>query len=96
MNVTLVPVNGGPVPYLTIWPTGETQPLVSLMNSDGRVKANAAIVPAGTSGEVSVYVTNTTNVLIDIDAFFDAASDDYRAGLLSPDALPHYRHAKRR
>ncbi|MFZ0314798.1 MAG: Ig domain-containing protein [Candidatus Korobacteraceae bacterium] len=76
LNVTLVPVNGGPVAYLTIWPTGEPQPLVSLMNSDGRVKANAAIVPAGTSGEVSVYVTNTTNVLIDIDAYFDAASDD--------------------
>jgi hypothetical protein len=70
LNVTLVPINGGPVGYLTIWPTGETQPLVSLMNSDGRVKANAAIVPAGTSGEVSVYVTDTTNVLIDIDAYF--------------------------
>ncbi len=75
LNVTLVPINGGPVSYLTIWPTGETQPLVSLMNSDGRVKANAAIVPAGTNGEVNVYVTNTTNVLIDIDAFFDDASD---------------------
>lgn len=75
LNVTLVPVNGGPVAYLTIWPAGEPQPLVSLMNSDGRVKANAAIVPAGTDGEVNVYVTNTTNVLIDIDAYFDAASD---------------------
>ncbi|MGA2905201.1 MAG: hypothetical protein ABSD98_15325, partial [Candidatus Korobacteraceae bacterium] len=74
LNVTLVPVSG-PVRYLTIWPTGEPQPLVSLMNSDGRTKANAAIVPAGTNGEVSVYVTNTTNVLIDIDAYFDAASD---------------------
>lgn len=75
LNVTLVPVNGGPVAYLTIWPTGEPQPLVSLMNSDGRVKANAAIVPAGTNGEVNVYVTNTTNVLIDIDAYFDSATD---------------------
>lgn len=76
LNVTLVPVNGGPVAYLTIWPTGEPQPLVSLMNSlDGRIKANAAIVPAGTSGSVSVYVANTTNVLIDINAYFDSASD---------------------
>ncbi len=75
LNVTLVPVSG-PVGYLTIWPTGESQPLVSLMNSDGRVKANAAIVPAGTpNGEVNVFVTNTTNVLIDIDAYFDGASD---------------------
>ena len=77
LNVTLVPVNGGPVAYLTIWPTGETQPVVSLMNSlDGRIKANAAIVPAGASGQVSVYVTNTTNVLLDINAYFDSASDD--------------------
>ncbi len=76
LNVTLVPVNGGPVSYLTIWPTGEPQPLVSLMNSlDGRVKANAAIVPTGTGGEVNVYVSNTTNILIDIDAYFDSASD---------------------
>ncbi len=75
LNVTLVPVHGHPVGYLTIWPTGEPQPLVSLLNSDGRIKANAAIVPAGTGGQVSVYVTDTTNVLIDIDAYFDAASD---------------------
>ena len=75
LNVTLVPVNNHPVGYLTIWPAGEPQPLVSLMNSDGRIKANAAIVPAGTNGAVSVYVTDTANVLIDIDAYFDSASD---------------------
>ena len=75
LNVTLVPVNQHPVGYLTIWPTGETQPFVSLLNSDGRVKANAAIVPAGIGGQLSVYVTDTTDVLIDINAYFDAASD---------------------
>ncbi len=46
------------------------------MNSfDGRTKANAAIVPAGNSGEVSVYVSDTTNILIDINAYFASASD---------------------
>ena len=46
LNVTVVPM--GPLAYLTIWPTGEGQPVVSNLNSlDGRVKANAAIVPAG-------------------------------------------------
>ena len=75
LNVTLVS-GGSRVRYLTIWPTGEPQPGVSLMNSfDGRTKANAAIVPAGTSGAVSVYVSDTTNVLIDINAYFDPASD---------------------
>jgi YVTN family beta-propeller protein len=73
LNVTVVP--HGPLGYLTIWPTGEYQPLVSTMNSlDGRVKADAAIVPAGSSGEVSVYVTNTTDVILDIDGYFAPVS----------------------
>ena len=46
------------------------------MNSlDGRIKANAAIVPAGTNGAVSVYVSDTTNVVLDIDGYFTAPSD---------------------
>lgn len=68
LNVTAIP--NGPLGYLTAWPTGEDQPLVSLMNSDGRFKANAAIMPAGYQGAVSVYVTNTTNILIDINGYF--------------------------
>ena len=74
LNVTVVPQHT--LGYLTIWPTGETQPTVSTLNSpDGRVKANAAIVPAGTpSGSVSVYVTDTTNVILDIDGYFVASS----------------------
>ena len=49
VNVTVVPA--AELGYLSIWPSGQTQPLVSTLNSDGRVKANAAIVPAGTNGE---------------------------------------------
>ncbi len=60
-----------PVGYLTIRQAGRTQPLVSTMNSlDGRTKANAAIVPAGASGAVSIFVTNTANVVLDIDGYF--------------------------
>lgn len=71
LNVTLIPQNGAPVGYLTIWPAGKNQPLVSTMNSlDGRIKANAAIVPAGASGAVSVFVTNTANIVLDIDGYF--------------------------
>ena len=69
LNVTVVPP--GPLGYLTIWPTGENQPIVSTLNSlDGRVKANAAIVPAGYLGAVSVFVSNTTDVVLDIDGYF--------------------------
>ncbi len=72
LNVTVVPK--GPLGYLTVWPTGEDQPLVSTLNSDGRVKANAAIVPAGTNGAVSFYVTDTTNLVLDIDGYFAPVS----------------------
>jgi hypothetical protein len=69
MNVTVVPQ--GTLGYLTIWPTGQPQPLASTLNSvDGRVKADAAITQAGTSGQVSVYVTNTTDVIIDVNGYF--------------------------
>jgi hypothetical protein len=74
LNVAVVPQ--GPLGYLTIWPTGGPQPVVSTLNSlDGRIKANAAIIGAGTGGAVSVYVTNTTNVVLDIDAYFTPAVD---------------------
>ena len=64
-----------PLGYLTIWPAGEGQPVVSTLNSlDGRIKANAAIVPAGASGAISVYVTNTTNVVLDINGYFAPVS----------------------
>lgn len=73
LNVTVAP--RGPLGYLTVWPTGENQPVVSTMNSlDGRIKANAAIVPAGVSGAVSVYATNTTDVILDINGYFAPAN----------------------
>jgi len=74
LNVTVVPTR--PLGYLTIWPTGEDQPVVSTLNSqDGRVKANAAIVPAGYQGAVSVFVTDTSYVILDIDGYFVPGSD---------------------
>src|SRR5438067_1098932 len=59
LNVTVVP--DAQLGSLTIWPAGQTQPFVSTLNSDGRVKANAAIVPAGQGGGVSVFVTDPTH-----------------------------------
>jgi DNA-binding beta-propeller fold protein YncE len=70
LNVTLVPYQGHPVGYLTIWPASQLPPYVSTMNSDGRFKANAAIVGAGVSGEVSVFVSDTADVVLDIDGYF--------------------------
>ena len=69
LNVTVVP--DGVLSYLTAWPTGSPQPQVSTLNSfDGAVVANAAVVPAGTGGAISVFVTNRTHVILDIDGYF--------------------------
>ena len=70
LNVTVVPM--GFLGYLTMWPAGiDLRPVVSTLNSaDGRVKADAAIVPAGTNGGVNIYVTNTANVILDINGYF--------------------------
>ena len=73
LNVAVVP--HGSLGYLTMWPTGEDQPLVATLNSlDGRIKANAAILPAGYQGAINVYVTNTTDVILDIDGYFAPVS----------------------
>ena len=73
MNVSVVP--NGPLGYLTVWPAGQPRPLASTLNSlDGRIKANAAIIPAGTSGEISVYAAATTNVIVDVNGYFAPVS----------------------
>jgi DNA-binding beta-propeller fold protein YncE len=93
LNVTVVPPS--PLGYVTIWPTGEVQPYVSTLNSlDGRIKANAAIVPAGYQGGVSVYASNTTDVILDIDGYFAApGSDTYQFFPLTPCRLVDTRGA---
>lgn len=69
-NVTVVP--DGSLGFLTIWPFGQAQPVVSTLNSDGRTKANAAIVPAGNDagGSLNVFVTDATQFILDIDGYF--------------------------
>ena len=69
LNMTVVP--SGPLGFLTTWPTGQAQPLVSTLNAPkGFYVANAAIVPAGTGGSVNAFVTDTTHVIIDVNGYF--------------------------
>lgn len=81
MNVAVVP--HGRLSYLTLWPSGQSQPLVATLNSvDGRIKSNAAIVPAGENGAVSVFATDATDVVLDINGYFVPGSN--------PSALAFY------
>ena len=69
LNVAVVPSSS--LGYLTVWPTGRTQPLASTLNSlDGRIKSNAAIVQAGSSGSISVFASDSTAVILDINGYF--------------------------
>ena len=69
LNYTVLPK--GPLGYLTTWPTGQTRPMVSTLNATtGTITANAALVPAGDNGDLSVYVTNDTDLIIDINGYF--------------------------
>jgi hypothetical protein len=68
-NFTVVPKE--PLNYISTWPTGAPQPLVSTLNSpQGRVLANAAIVPAGANGAINVYSPDDTDVIVDISGYF--------------------------
>jgi hypothetical protein len=76
MNVTVVPKEK--LGYLTIWPSGAPQPLISLLNSyDGRIKANAVVVPAGSNGSINIFATDATDVVLDLNGYFVPQSDPY-------------------
>jgi hypothetical protein len=69
LNFTVIPQ--GYLGYLSTWPAGQSEPVVSTLNSyGGTVVANAAVVPAGTAGAINIRVTDPTDVLIDIDGYF--------------------------
>jgi len=69
LNATVVPP--GPLAYLSLWPTAQTQPGVSTLNSfQGLIVANAALVPAGLAGGVNAFVTNQTHLILDINGYF--------------------------
>jgi hypothetical protein len=82
MNFTAVPQ--GPLGFLTTWPADQPQPLVSTLNANlGGVTANSAIVPAAANGDISVFVSNPSDVVIDVNGYFAAPA----AGGLSLFAL---------
>jgi hypothetical protein len=64
-------VTAGRLEYLTVWPAGQTMPTVATLGAPtAGIASDAAIVPAGTNGGIDVFVSNTTDVIIDIDGYF--------------------------
>jgi hypothetical protein len=98
LNVTVT--NTTAASYLTIWPTGATQPLVSNLNwVAGETVPNRVIVPVGTGGQVSVYnYGGSTDVVIDVGGWFTDSSNASAIGdtyvALSPSRICDTRAAQ--
>jgi hypothetical protein len=71
LNVTAVP--HASLGFHSAWPWGESQPVVSTLNSStGAVTANATIVPAATGGDVSIVVSDAADLTLDVNGYFAA------------------------
>jgi hypothetical protein len=68
LNATVVP--NGILGYLSLWPDGDAQPLVSALNADyGAVTSNMAIVPVS-NGFIDAYASQPTHLILDICSYF--------------------------
>jgi hypothetical protein len=68
LNATVIPT--GILGYLSLWPQGQAQPLVSTLNAgDGALTSNMALVPT-TNGSIRLYATDLTHVILDLSGFF--------------------------
>jgi hypothetical protein len=75
VNITVVPLTTQ-MKWLTAWDTGSTQPkAATLTDYTGQVISNAAVVPAGTGGEINIFVTDPTDVVVDINGYYAMPSD---------------------
>jgi hypothetical protein len=74
VNIAAVPLSGQ-LGYLSLWPTGQSQPLVASLNAPtGTVTSNAALLPAGIGGDIALFASNDTQAIIDINGYFAPAS----------------------
>ncbi len=72
VTVTVVPPGGAMMRWLTLYPTGTVRPNVATLNDKtGLIINNAAVVPTGDPlGSFDVYVTDNTDVVIDINGYY--------------------------
>ncbi len=62
--------------YLTVWPTGQPQPVASTTNPNGPgdIRSNLAMIPVGTGGKVSIFSFAQTDVVVDVVGWFGSGS----------------------
>ncbi|MBL8213555.1 MAG: hypothetical protein JNK87_22745 [Bryobacterales bacterium] len=70
LNVTAIP-SGQPMPFLTVYPAGQTRPGTSFLNAfEGQTQTNSVIVPAGVNGAVDLFAYRPTQVRVDVMGYF--------------------------
>ncbi len=70
LNATAIP-NGNPMPFLTVWPTGQAQPNASIVNAfQGQTVSSGFLVPGGTGGAVDIFAFRSTHVALEISGYF--------------------------
>ena len=70
LNATVLP-NGNPMPFLTVYPTGQPRPNASVINAfQGQIVSSAAIIPAGPNGSVDIFAFRQTHVVLEISGYF--------------------------
>jgi hypothetical protein len=69
LNVTVIPTST--LNYVTVWPSGDPRPNVwTIRSPDGQIVANSAVVRAGSTGGISIFASDATDVVIDISGYF--------------------------
>jgi hypothetical protein len=69
LNVTVANTAGSG--YVTVYPCGAAQPTASNLNFTPRVVVpNAVIAKVGTNGQVCIFVSATTDLIVDVAGFF--------------------------
>jgi hypothetical protein len=70
VNATALP-GGSPMPFLTVYPTGQVRPNASMLNAfEGQTVTNASIIPAGAGGGVDVFAYRRSQVVVEMSGYF--------------------------
>ena len=72
--------------YLSVYPTGAAQPVVSNLNwVAGETVPNLVVVPVGQNGQVALYnYVGSTNVVVDLEGYFAPATTGSAQGSYVP------------
>jgi hypothetical protein len=68
-NITATGTEAGG--YLTVWPCNEPQPLASNLNYEaGATIANTVISKIGTAGDICIFTSAPTHLLVDVNGYY--------------------------